>query len=100
MRTAYWIASNPSFGIQSIRICNLAGFARKIGLTNVHMHVMKARKNNEKEVTIQGWTISWSYQDALTEILTMKNIPMAPPPAKKTLRAAWEKQFEERSCMN
>jgi len=97
-RVTYWEVQTN--GLKT-RVCNLAGFLRRIGYmyTDVMYEIAKARKANQSSVAIGEWKISWFYTDPLDTLFAIKaSQPEINP--KRAKKYHWSDRLRGRECFN
>jgi hypothetical protein len=103
-KISFWTVSNKKYGINNLKVCNLAEFCRTTGLLigEVRAEIQKNRRANHESCEIDGWIVSWSYVNRVQEIMAAFNIPIYSPiqvlkrPVKKH---GLSSRFEGRLCI-
>jgi hypothetical protein len=68
-RTGHWEITAIANGV-TVKLCNLAIFIRKYNYEPIYIYsqIAKAKKYKEDSTTIDGWKISWFYNDPLESL--------------------------------
>jgi hypothetical protein len=93
-RTGHWEITAIANGV-TVKLCNLATFIRKYNYekTFVYSQIAKARREKEDSTIIDGWKISWFYNDpleSLEKLVINKKIINCPVIKQKNRRGSYK----------